>query len=259
MVAKASGVSQHQPSKIAQVTIMAKRTNARAIVFDLWYTLICPEDFRGIGKSSSAQIPTLLGFDVAHFGSYWRSLQPIIYRSARPLQQYIQEYAAGIGRDLTPDDLRAFELIWSSHDAALRTPRPDVLAGLDELRGQGFQLGLLSNAHEREMRYWSVSPLAARFHEACFSFDIGSAKPESLAYATVLDRLGVAAAETVFVGDGASQELLGAKNAGIAHRVHMQGFLKDCHIEASIIQHHAEQASHTADSIRELAGFLSLG
>ena len=26
---------------------MAQRTIARSVVFDLWYTLICPEDFRG--------------------------------------------------------------------------------------------------------------------------------------------------------------------------------------------------------------------
>lgn len=238
---------------------MAQRTKARAIVFDLWYTLICPEDFRGIGKSSSGQIPGLLGFDAGHFGSHWRSLQPIIYRSARPLQQHLQEYAVGIGRDLTPEELRAFDLIWSAHDAALISPRPEVLAGLDDLRAQGFRLGLLSNAHEREMRYWSESPLATRFEVACFSFEIGSAKPERPAYETVLDRLGAAAAEAVFVGDGASQELLGARNAGIAHCIHMQGFLKDLNVDASMIQHQAEQASFAVDSIGEMAGLLSLG
>ncbi|HQZ70783.1 MAG TPA: HAD-IA family hydrolase [Anaerolineae bacterium] len=238
---------------------MAQRTIARSVVFDLWYTLICPEDFRGIGKSSSAQIPMLLRFDAAHFGSYWRSLQPIIYRSTRPLQQHLQEYAAGIGRDLTAEELRAFDLIWSAHDAALSAPRPEVLTGLDDLRAQGFRLGLLSNAHEREMRHWSDSPLATRFDVACFSYEIGSVKPESTAYETVLDRLGAASAEAVFVGDGASQELLGASNAGIAHCIHMQGFLKELNVDASMIQHQAEQASHAVDNIGELAGLLSLG
>lgn len=194
---------------------MAQWAKARVIVFDLWYTLICPEDFRGIGKSSSAQIPTLLGFDAAHFGSYWRSLQPTIYRRHCPLQQHSQEYAAGIGRDLTPEDLRSFDLIWSAHDAALSAPRSEVLVGLDDLRAQGFRLGLLSNAHEREMRLSSASPLAARFDVACFSFEIGSAKPESPAYVTVLDRLGAAAAETVFVGDGASQSCLERGTRGL--------------------------------------------
>lgn len=237
---------------------MSEMTRARAIVFDLWYTLICPEDFRGIGVSSSGQIPGLLGFDAGHFGPYWRSRQPIIYRSARPIQQHVQEYAASIGRDLTPEELRAFDLIWAAHDAALSRPRPDVLDGLDALRAQGFRLGLLSNAHEREMRHWSESPLATRFEVACFSFEIGSVKPEGPAYGTVLDRLGAVAAEAVFVGDGASQELLGARNAGIAHRIHMQGFLKDCNIDTSMIQRQAEHATVAVDTIRDLARALAL-
>ncbi len=241
------------------MNILDQRTKARAIVFDLWYTLVCPEDFRGQGKSSSAQIPVLLGFDAAHFSSYWRSLQPFIYRSPRPLQQHVQAYAAGIGRDLTSEEIKAFDLIWSAHDAALSAPRPEVLAGLDDLRAQGFRLGLLSNAHEREMRHWSESPLAARFDAACFSFEIGSSKPSSAAYEIVLERLGAASAETVFVGDGASQELLGARNAGIAHCIHMQGFLKELHVEASMIQHQAEQASFAVDNIGEISGLLSLG
>lgn len=238
---------------------MAQRIKARAVVFDLWYTLICPEDFRGIGVSSSGQVPGLLGFDASHFGGYWRSLQPTIYRSPRPLQHYIQEYAAGIGRDLTPEDFRSFDLIWSAHDAALSDPRPEILAGLDDLQAQGLRLGLLSNAHEREMRHWSESPLATRFDAACFSYEIGSSKPERRAYETVLDRLGAAGAKAVFVGDGASQELVGARNAGIAHCIHMQGFLKELLVDESLIQRQAEQATHAVDAIGELTGLLSLG
>lgn len=167
---------------------------ANTIVFDLWYTLVCPEDLTGPRTSSRDQIPTLLGLDAAHFAAYWTRHQKAIYNSTQPLRQLLEAYAEGIGRRLDPADLNAFDRIWYDHDRALCNPRPAILGALDELRSRGFHLGLLSNAHEREMRRWPESPFAERFDAACFSYEIGVSKPATEAYGHILKRLGVNAA-----------------------------------------------------------------
>jgi putative hydrolase of the HAD superfamily len=48
-----------------------------------------------------------------------------------------------------------------------------------------------------------------------FSCDVGMKKPDSEIYERSLFELGVRAAEALFVGDGGSDELLGAKRVGL--------------------------------------------
>ena len=56
------------------------------------------------------------------------------------------------------------------------------------------------------------------------SCEIGALKPDPVTYATVLDGLGVEAADAVFVGNGGSDELAGARRAGFGRVVHCNVF-----------------------------------
>lgn len=225
---------------------------ANTLIFDLWYTLVCPEDSRRCRQPSSRQIPALLGFDTSHFAAYWASCEDQIYRDGRSLELLVRTYASSVGVALSPDDLVAFDRIWQDHDQALANPRPAILQGLDALRTAGFRLGLLSNAHEREMRSWPDSPLARRFDTAAFSFRIGARKPAPEAYQRVLANLGASPALTVFVGDGASQELLGAQRAGLGGCVHQRGLLRELEVDPARIRALSDQADIVIDDLSEL-------
>lgn len=48
-----------------------------------------------------------------------------------------------------------------------------------------------------------------------FSFEVGAMIPEPAIYAEALRRVGCAASEAVFVGDGGSSELAGARGFGV--------------------------------------------
>jgi putative hydrolase of the HAD superfamily len=61
-----------------------------------------------------------------------------------------------------------------------------------------------------ELRAWDQSPLAAHFEVVALSHEIGACKPDPAAYGYVLSRLKVPAAGTAYVGDGSSDELVGA-------------------------------------------------
>ena len=95
---------------------------------------------------------------------------------------------------------------------SLSTATLDVL---DALRHDGHPLALISNATSETSASWSQSPLAQRFDVAVFSCDVGLAKPDPAIYRLAAERLGVAPAECVFVGDGADGELVGAAAVGM--------------------------------------------
>ena len=56
---------------------------------------------------------------------------------------------------------------------------------------------------------------ASYFDCSVFSFEVGLAKPDPEIYMQATRRLGVAASDTWFIGDGAQEELSGAEQAGL--------------------------------------------
>lgn len=224
----------------------------KAIVFDLWFTLITPEDFQQPYVSSAKRIPEVLGLDTERFAEYWDSCLPVQYRDPRPPVEYAADYLAKLGRTMTDSERSSFDSIWGAHDRALSSPRSEVLAALHELAGAGARLGLLSNAHEREIRGWSSSPLANLFDEACFSCHLGHVKPQPEAYSAILDALGVPGSEAAFVGDGASGELEGARRAGIRWTVWMRGFYDAWKLPEATTQGYLQQADFAVKQLGDL-------
>lgn len=62
---------------------------------------------------------------------------------------------------------------------------------------------------------WEQSPLFKYFNDAIFSCNVGLLKPDKQIYELALQRLNVSPEECLFVGDGGSNELCGAKSAGL--------------------------------------------
>lgn len=100
-------------------------------------------------------------------------------------------------------------------DYALIHVEETLLEGLLTLRQRGIKLGLISNASSGEVAAWPHSPLAALFDHALFSCDCGLRKPQTEIYTLALSTLGVKAHEALFVGDGGSDEHIGARKAGL--------------------------------------------
>src|SRR5688572_11665911 len=114
----------------------------RAIVFDLWYTLICPEHHRPPGVRSINAIPAVLNLDPEGFAEHWEAHLPAMYSDPRPLREYIADYVLRLGRKLSDAEYAAFDDVWSAHDVALGSPRPQVLSALSRLAAGGIRLGL---------------------------------------------------------------------------------------------------------------------
>ena len=95
---------------------------------------------------------------------------------------------------------------------------PDVLETLTALRGRGLRLGIASNAPfpppmlHRQLR---VNGIERAVDAAVFSSEVGRRKPAPELYQAALDRLGVAASETLHVGDRVLEDYEGPRRVGM--------------------------------------------
>jgi putative hydrolase of the HAD superfamily len=127
----------------------------------------------------------------------------------------VNTVAAELGGAVSDSDLAHIDADWDfDRRAVLLDPPPSTLETLHTLRSHGIRLGLLSNTHALELRTWDRSPLAPLFDVVGLSHEMGACKPVPAAYQHVLEALGVSASRTAYVGDGSSDELVGARDVG---------------------------------------------
>ena len=186
-----------------------------AVVFDLFHTLVDPEDFRPRDFDRIERVARALGVEPGPFRQYWEGrLAELVSCPDRPADRAVA-YARARGAAVSPAQWADVDDILGRYqDLALLHPRAEIVAALQALRAGGRRLGLLSNAHERDVRAWEASPLRPLLDAACFSCFIGYAKPRTEAYGLVLAELGVAAERAAFVADGGGGELAGARRHG---------------------------------------------
>jgi len=86
---------------------------------------------------------------------------------------------------------------------------------LTNLKSINKKIGLISNADVTEIIGWKRSGIAHLFDSVVFSCKAGCVKPEPRIYNISMEELGVEPGDCLFVGDGGSRELEGAKRLGI--------------------------------------------
>jgi putative hydrolase of the HAD superfamily len=95
---------------------------------------------------------------------------------------------------------------------------PGADAALTTLRARGCRIGLISNTiWPGQLHLDDMEQLGLRqyLEHTIFSGDAGVWKPSAAIFTRVLDGLGVAPAEAVFVGDNPREDILGAQAVGM--------------------------------------------
>jgi putative hydrolase of the HAD superfamily len=187
----------------------------RAVVFDLFETLVDYDDKRS--REFSSSVARLCGREPEEFHDVWIGGRPA--RETGPMAPYLA--SLGIEQS-TMEPFLELRREWSR--GILGTPRDGVLETLGELRRRGVRTGLITVCSEDVVDVWEEMPLAELFDAEVFSCSSGLRKPDPQIYGLALDHLGVAASESLFVGDGANDELAGAERVGMrAILIHRPG------------------------------------
>ena len=90
-----------------------------------------------------------------------------------------------------------------------------IVETIRQLKENGLKIGLISNADVCDRRYWNTSPVFPYFDDSIFSCDVRMLKPDPEIYLLSLSHLRVNPSDALFVGDGGSHELKGAKSLGM--------------------------------------------
>ena len=203
------------------------RHSYESAVFDLFHTIVDPEEFRPKSFRRVEFVAQALNLDLQSFSSYWSDT--LALRNTNRSQTVVKLVEAYLALHRKKFDEEAVARVDREmgryQDMAILNPRPDIVSALRTLSLGGLKLGLLSNCDEREIRRWPDSPLAQYFNAACFSCDIGFTKPDPKAFSIVLERLGTSPQKAAYVGDGGSKELEGARQAGFGLVVFMECFV----------------------------------
>jgi len=93
----------------------------------------------------------------------------------------------------------------------------ESLATLEQLRLQGYRLGLISNAADdtNVQRLVDQSGLRSYFDVILTSAGLGIRKPNPRIFQVALETWGASPSQAVMVGDTLGADILGARNAGI--------------------------------------------
>jgi len=95
--------------------------------------------------------------------------------------------------------------------------KPLVPETLEALRGQGFRMGIVSNAAYPPFLDWALRDLGLRhyFQQIIVSANLGIRKPRREIFTAALDAMGLAAGEAVYVGNDYLKDVMGAQLAGL--------------------------------------------
>ena len=91
----------------------------------------------------------------------------------------------------------------------------DSLPALQALKGKNMQMGIISNIGEQIDSYLDTAGFSVYFTYNVTSLEAGYDKPQPQIFQLALQKAGVSAAETLFVGDQYDLDAVGARNAGI--------------------------------------------
>ena len=187
--------------------------NCKAVIFDLFETLITEW---GHKKYTKSEMCADLGIEREIFDVYWKEKSSDRYLGNISFEESLFYVFEKCGKKVEKDTIA--KVI----DERIRTKaecfdniNQDVIELLKQLREWGLKTAIISNCSSEEVKVLKESELYKYFDEVVLSYEVHMKKPDVCIYEETLKRLSLDANECLFVGDGGSNELEGAKNAGI--------------------------------------------
>lgn len=183
---------------------------ARAVVFDLWGTLVRwpREESRQLREHWADR----LGVSAERLDELWNKPGTYESRESGPLLPFLHSIRVAAGSDVDVEEFLAWRIELAR--SALVADR-ETIETLEKLRGRRYRLAVVSNCTEDVAIVWPATELAGLFDAAVFSATAGWTKPDRRIYELACAELDVEPSNCLFVGDGANDELPGAQRVGM--------------------------------------------
>lgn len=188
----------------------------RAVLFDLFNTLV-PGGMDGLWQRVRHQMAEVLGVDPDAYLDVFTATWPERFVGGMgDLPSMIRTLAQRVGGHPTDEQVAtATGLQRAMVDGLLAAVPETTLSTLDQLRGSGWPIGLVSNTTVDSPDRFRRSRLADRFDATVFSSELGASKPDPKIFLTACELLDVPPHACVYVGDGADDELTAATSLGM--------------------------------------------
>ncbi len=190
----------------------------RAIFFDAGNTLVFPDPARSLAPLRELGIdPTREQLQAAERATRLRRDEAAASGTlVLGDEQYWRIYYSTLLAELGVDDAAVFDALVreARRSGNWQFVRPGTREALQALR-QRFQLGVISNSDGRMAALLERVHLADCFDGITDSADAGVEKPDPRIFQAAMQRLGVAPAESLYVGDVYSIDYVGAQAAGM--------------------------------------------
>ncbi|MCX6079202.1 MAG: HAD family hydrolase [Chloroflexi bacterium] len=92
----------------------------------------------------------------------------------------------------------------------------DLIETLNILKSQGYILGVLSNRRESFSEYLAELGLSEFFSLVVYAGEAGSLKPNPGVFHYLLEKAGVSAQESIYIGDNYYADVVGSRRAGMS-------------------------------------------
>ena len=197
------------------------RWGAKAVFFDVDFTLIYPgPTFQGVGYQ---RFCVRYGIDVdpSQFSSAVLSASAILNEEqdhiydAEIFVRYTRRIIEGMGGGGAHLDACATEIYREWAACQHFVLYDDVTPALRELAARGIKVGLISNSHRCLASFQQHFELHGLIAAALSSSEHGYLKPHPSIFESALKLLGVAASESVMVGDSLPHDIEGARRVGM--------------------------------------------
>jgi len=186
-----------------------------AVLFDLFGTLVHnlpPERWRrAYGEMAAA-----LDVDEEHFSHAWEHLfEARMIGAQRSPEDQLRAALAVFGAQASDAALAEAAQIKRTFFLEALQPKSDAVDCLAALRVRGIQLALVTDCAWDTPECLDETPLGEFFTVRASSAHLGVRKPDARMYEHALHGLNVDPRRCLYVGDGNSQELIGAKRHGM--------------------------------------------
>lgn len=185
----------------------------KAVVFDLFETLITEW---GHKKYTKNEMCADLGVERAVFDIYWNEKEQDRYTGQISFEDSLLYVCHRCGKELYASTLaEVLDKRKKTKAVCFEFVQDDVYELLRYLRESGMKTAIISNCSPEEMMGLPKSKICQYFDEIILSYEVHMKKPDACIYELAAMRLGVGLHECIFVGDGGSNELPGAKATGM--------------------------------------------